>query len=148
MYHLRPFEHWDRGFESQSRHRCLYAFILCLCSCRGLFKRLQTLPLPCEYIFSLLNFIINNQEHFQTKSAVHSVDTRNKHHLHRPVANLTCFQKRTYYAGIKNLNNLQSSLKSLVNEKAKFKVALKRYLNTYSFYSVDEFLVSKTDSSS
>jgi serine/threonine protein kinase len=40
--------------------------------CRGLFKRLQILPLPCEYVFSLLNFIINNQEHFQTNSAVHN----------------------------------------------------------------------------
>jgi hypothetical protein len=44
-------------------------------SCRELFKRLQILPLACEYIFSLLNFIINNQEHFQTNSAVHSVNT-------------------------------------------------------------------------
>jgi hypothetical protein len=35
-----------------------------------------------------------------------------------------------------------------MNEKAKFKEALERYLNTHSFYSVDEFLVSKTDSSS
>jgi hypothetical protein len=34
-------------------------------SCRELFKRLQTLPLPCEYIFLLLNFIINHQEHFR-----------------------------------------------------------------------------------
>jgi hypothetical protein len=34
-------------------------------SCRVIPKRLQILPLPCEYIFSLLNFIINNQEHFQ-----------------------------------------------------------------------------------
>jgi hypothetical protein len=81
-------------------------------------------------------------------SAVHSVNTRNKHHLHRPIANLTCFQKSTYYSGIKIFNNLPSSLKHLMNEKAKFKVALKRYLNTHSFYSVDEFLVSKTDSSS
>jgi hypothetical protein len=116
-------------------------------SCRGLFKRLQILPLPCEYIFSLLNFIMNNQEHFQTNSAVHSVNTRNKHHLHRPAANLTCFQKNTYF-GIKIFNNLPSSLKRLMNEKAKFKVALKRYLNTHSFYSVDEFLMSKTVSSS
>jgi hypothetical protein len=122
--------------------------MLLLSRCRGLFKRLQILPLSCEYIFSLLNFIINNQEHFQTNSAVHSVNTRNKQHLLRPVANLTCFQKSTYYSGIKIFNNLPSSLKSLVNEKARFKVALKRYLNTHSFYSVDEFLVSKTDSSS
>jgi hypothetical protein len=28
---LPSLEHWDRGFESQSRHGCLFAFILCLC---------------------------------------------------------------------------------------------------------------------
>jgi hypothetical protein len=33
-------------------------------SCRDFFKILQILSLPCEYIFSLLNFIISNQEHF------------------------------------------------------------------------------------
>jgi hypothetical protein len=54
-------------------------------SCRDplVFKRLQILPLPCEYIFSLINSVINNQERFQTNLAVHSVNTRNKHHLHR-----------------------------------------------------------------
>jgi hypothetical protein len=114
-------------------------------SCRDLFKRLQILPLPCEYIFSLLNFIISNQEHFQANSAVHSINTRNKHHLHRSFAYLTGFQKNTYYSGMKIFNNLPYSLKSLMNEKAKFKEALKRYLNALSFYSVDEFLVSKTD---
>jgi hypothetical protein len=31
MNSLRPLEHWDRGFESQSRHGCFCAFILCLC---------------------------------------------------------------------------------------------------------------------
>jgi hypothetical protein len=29
MNRLRPLEHWDRGFESHSRHGCLCAFILC-----------------------------------------------------------------------------------------------------------------------
>jgi hypothetical protein len=28
MNRLRPLEHWDRGFESHSRHGCLCAFIL------------------------------------------------------------------------------------------------------------------------
>jgi hypothetical protein len=65
----------------------------------------------------------------------------------RPIANLTCFPKSTYYSGINIFNNLPSSLKSLKNEKAEFKVALKRYLNTHAFHSVDEFLLSKTDSS-
>jgi hypothetical protein len=31
MKYLRPLEHWDRGFESHSRHGCLFVFILCLC---------------------------------------------------------------------------------------------------------------------
>jgi hypothetical protein len=48
-------------------------------SCGNLFKRLEILPLPCEYIFSLMNFIVNNQELVQTNSAVHSVNTRSKH---------------------------------------------------------------------
>jgi hypothetical protein len=89
-------------------------------SCRDLFKRLQVLPLPCEYIFLLLNIILSNQGHFQANSAVHSV-TRNKHHLHRPIANLTGLQKSTYYFGTKIFNNLPSSLKSLMTEKAKLK---------------------------
>jgi hypothetical protein len=47
-------------------------------SCRSMFKRLVILTLPCEYIFSLLLFIVNNQEHFQTNSTVYSVNTWNK----------------------------------------------------------------------
>jgi hypothetical protein len=81
-------------------------------SCRSLFKRLEILTLPCEYIFSLLLFIVNNQEHSQTNSAVHSVSTRNKNQLHRPITNLSCFQKSVYYAGINMFNCLSSSLTS------------------------------------
>jgi len=37
-----------------------------------------------------MSFIINNQENFQTGTSVHGITTRNKHHLHRLYANLTC----------------------------------------------------------
>jgi hypothetical protein len=60
-------------------------------SCRSLCKRLEILALPCEYIFSLMSFIINNQEHFQTNFAINSINTRNKNQLHRPIANLSYF---------------------------------------------------------
>jgi hypothetical protein len=33
-----------------------------------------------------------------------------------------------------------------MNKQAQFKVALKRYLNTYSFYIFEEFLTLKNDS--
>jgi hypothetical protein len=38
-------------------------------------KELEILPIPCQYIFSLMNFILKNQEHFKTNSSIHSTDT-------------------------------------------------------------------------
>jgi hypothetical protein len=75
-------------------------------SCKNLFMSLETLPLPCECIFTLMNFFVNNQEHFQTDSAIHSVNTRNRDHLHRATANISCFQKCAYSAGIKIFNSI------------------------------------------
>jgi IS1 family transposase len=110
-------------------------------SCRILFMRLEILPFPCKYIFTLMNFVVNNQEHFHTNSTIHSVNTRNRDHLHRPTANLSCFQKSAYYAGINIFNSLSSNLRSLMNKKAQFKITLKRYLNTHSYCSVEEVLM-------
>jgi hypothetical protein len=33
-----------------------------------------------------MNFVVNNQEHFKTNSAIHGVSARNKNQLHRPIA--------------------------------------------------------------
>jgi hypothetical protein len=106
----------------------------------------EILPLPCEYTFTLMNFVVNNQEHFQTNSAIHNVNTRDRDHLHRPTGNLSCFQKSAYYADIKIFNSLPSSLRSLMNKQTQFKIALKSYLNTHSIYSVEELLTFKNDS--
>jgi hypothetical protein len=92
-------------------------------------------------VFSWINFIANNEKHFQTNADVHSANTRHKHCRHKPIAKLSCFQKNKYYAGIKIFSNLPSDLKSLMDEKALIKIVLKWYLNTHSFYSVDEYLL-------
>jgi hypothetical protein len=109
-------------------------------SCRNLFMRLEILPPPCEHTFT---FVVNNQAHFQTNSAIHSVDTRNRDHPHRPTAYLPNFQIRVYYAGIKIFNSLPSNLRILMNKKSQFKVALKKYLNTHFSYCFEEFLTFK-----
>jgi hypothetical protein len=57
------------------------------------FKRLQVLPLPSEYIFTLMTCIENNQEQFQTNLVVHSINSRNKHYLHRPMPTSHVFRK-------------------------------------------------------
>ena len=51
-------------------------------------KKLEILPTPHQYILSLMNFIVNNKETFQTNSSIHNIKTWNMHHLHRPNANL------------------------------------------------------------
>jgi hypothetical protein len=112
-----------------------------------LFIRLEIFPLPCEYIFSLMNFVANNQEYFETNSAIHNFNTRNRDHLYRSIANLSCFEKSAYCSGIRIFNSLPSNLRGLKNKKMQFKVALKRLLNTHFFYSVDQFLMLKSDSS-
>ena len=39
-------------------------------SCRILFKQLEILPVPFQYILSLMGFSINNKEIFETNSSV------------------------------------------------------------------------------
>jgi hypothetical protein len=48
---LRPLEHWDRGFESHSRHGCLSAFILCMC-CPVLISTLRRADPPVQRILA------------------------------------------------------------------------------------------------
>jgi hypothetical protein len=102
-------------------------------SCRKIFEKLEILTVPNQYMCSLMKFFIGNQETFQTNSSVHSINTRNKHHLHRPVANLSCFQKGASYPGVKIFNSLPQNITSLRNVKTQFKVALNNFLYAHSF---------------
>jgi hypothetical protein len=114
-------------------------------SCRSLFKTLETLPVPCQHILSLKNFIVNNQENFQKNSSIHNINTTNKHYFHRTNANLACFKKRIFYAGIRIFNSLPYSLTIIKNEHTKYKAALRQYLNTHTCHSVNEYFMCKDD---
>ena len=81
-------------------------------SCRNLFKKLRILPVPCQYILSLMLFIIDYQDFF-TNAHVHGFDTRNKNHLRLPAPSLTCVQKGVSCSGIKIFNGLPSNITEL-----------------------------------
>ena len=57
-------------------------------SCHLLFKQLQILPLPSQYIFSLVVFVNKNRELYLSNSEIHDINTRYNHDLHLPSTNL------------------------------------------------------------
>jgi hypothetical protein len=86
-------------------------------------------------------FVINNLEKFQTNSFVHGINTRKSAQLHRPIANLSSYQRGVYYSGIKLFSSLTINIINLKNDKNQFRIALRSYLQTHSFYSVEELIV-------
>jgi hypothetical protein len=86
------------GVGSRSSYRSLRVF-----------KKLAILSVPCQYRFSLM-FVVDNLKNFQTNSSIHGVDTRNKTQLHRPITNLSYFQKSFFYARLGIFNSLPSNI--------------------------------------
>jgi len=92
-------------------------------SCRSLFKQLGILPLQSQYIFSLMKFVTKNKELFVSNERVHNFPTRSHDALHLPNANLTVFQKRVYFSGVKIYNNLPTNLKKTFHNIYRFQKA-------------------------
>jgi len=108
-------------------------------SCRQPFKELNILPVPSQYIISVLLFLIKNKDQFMTNLQMHKITTQQTFDLYIPAANLTIYQKGVYYQGIKFTTIYQKLLKTLSGDKNKFKLALKRYLLHNSFYSLKKY---------
>jgi hypothetical protein len=81
-------------------------------SCRHLFKQLQILTLPSQYIYSLLIFVIKNGDLFSFNSEIHNLHTRFKNNLHLPLTNLTMVQKGVLYSVSKIFNYLPLQIKN------------------------------------
>jgi hypothetical protein len=84
-------------------------------------------------------FVLMNRGLFKLNCDVHNIQTRQKVDMHMPSSKLTLFQKGVQYSGSKIFNHLPSSIKDLSNDVKSFKVALKNFLLTHIFYTVDEF---------
>lgn len=108
-------------------------------TCRPLFKTLRILPLPSQYIFSLLLFVVTNKQLFLLNSQIHSIHTRHSSDLHLPQTGLTLVQKGVAYSGCKIYNHLPLHIKNISNNVPLFKSLLKNLLLQYAFYSVDEY---------
>jgi hypothetical protein len=103
------------------------------------------LPVTCLYIYSLLSFVVDNQDLFQANSSAHCIKTRQKDQLHKPFVALSCIKKGVRCSSIKIFNALPLSLVKLKTEKSRFKNALKRFLIYDSFYTLQKFFSNNSD---
>ena len=108
-------------------------------SCRQLYKQLQILPLPSQYIFSLLVFVKKNRGLFLSNSEIQDINTRYNYSLHLPSTNLTLVQKGILYSGSRIYNHLPLNIKILSNDAKCFKSTLRSYLIEHTFYSLGKY---------
>jgi hypothetical protein len=94
-------------------------------SCRDLFQKIHILSVISQYLLSILMFVVQDKEHFSTNIESHNLETRQSNNLHTPQANLSTFQKGTYYSGIKIFNELTSNVKTVHGNIPTFKTTLK-----------------------
>jgi len=108
---------------------------------------MEIMTLYSQYIYSLVLYTINNKYVFDTNNEIHKYEykTRNNNNLHRPMANLSKFNKGAYISGIKVFNHLPQYIKTLTNDHKYFKSTLKRFLYHHSFYTMNEYYGYKED---
>ena len=66
---------------------------------RYLFKYLNILTLPSQYIFSVMGFVLENRHLFVLNSDIHDRDTRNGPYLHIFFTHLTSVQRGVFHYG-------------------------------------------------
>jgi len=108
-------------------------------SCRKLFLNLEILPLPSQYILSLLLFMTRNKNQLEVNSEIYQISTRQHAKLHQPSVNATKYQKGVHCIGVEVFNMLPFYIKAEVDNLKKFKAVLQKYLHENSFYSLDEY---------
>jgi len=93
------------------------------------------------YIF--FSIVCGEQQTFIYKELKdHNHDTRAANNFHLPINNLTEYQKGAHYAGIKIFNHLPTNIKCVTHKIQVFKSALKKFLLSNSFYSIEEYFNS------
>jgi hypothetical protein len=82
--------------------------------------------------------VSNNREQYFENFEIHNTTTRHTSNLHLPWSHWNIYQKGVYYSGIKIFNSLPRDMKTYINNPRTFKKAVKRFLYTNSFYSLNE----------
>jgi hypothetical protein len=108
--------------------------------CRNLFRKLEILTLPSQFIYSTMKFLSSNLDQFIFNSSVYNINTRLRLKLHKSTAKLKMTQRSTHKNYINIYSKLPDNLAYLITKKKQFLQELKKYLITKPYYSLEEFL--------
>lgn len=113
-------------------------------TCRGAFKQLRILTTATLYILETILYA--KQQDLARGTDNHSYNTRTAHQYILPAHRLTLFEKQPSYAGTKFLRILPQDLKDCEAQTKLFKTKLINWLLDNPFYSIEEFINWKTNS--
>jgi hypothetical protein len=88
-----------------------------------------------DFLFKMKKLVLH---YFQTNSSVNDINTRYKNQLQIPSVRLSAIQRGITYSAIKIFNKLPPSISRLKKDKLVF--AIRNYLLTHVFYSIEEFV--------
>ena len=114
-------------------------------SCRGMFKKLKIMTVPCMFIYQCLIYINSHKDEFLTGAVVHSYSTRHNNNLITLKTRLTKTKMSYKSQGVKFYNLLPDSIKN-TNTK-KFKLMTKELLincEGYNLKEIEKFICSVT----
>jgi len=106
--------------------------------CRMIFVDLNILTLPCTYILQCLLHIKKKEENFNVIGQEHGHNLRSHGQLAISYGRLKSTRDGVNYHGVKCFNHLPLYVRNLPIRL--FKLAVKKYLLTKAFYSVEEYL--------
>ena len=106
-------------------------------TCKPLFKHLNILPMPCEYILDTVMYIHKIACSFAKNEDVHMHNTRYKNKLHHNAIRLSSTKNTVNYQGMVLYNKLPDRILELPTKK--FKREIKLLLLQHMFYDVEQF---------
>jgi hypothetical protein len=108
-------------------------------TCRTLFRKLEKLTMISQYILSSMRFLSSNLEIVTFNSSIHSINTRHRLKLHKPLVRLKLYQQSPYYNCLNIYNKLPDDLAKIISNKKQFLKQLKKYLIDKPFCTMEEF---------
>jgi hypothetical protein len=115
-----------------------------LASCRQLFKDLNILPLACMFISEIICHIKLHIDKLEQNTEIHNHNKWQKLDLQVQFCRMNVLKKGVVNIGIKLFNELPSQIRE-VEKMRIFRKELRSYLLQRTFYSVDEYMLCKSE---